>query len=80
MQKKMKTRILSALIAASMMSSLYTPALAAEAESEVTGSVTAVVRVDYAQRLDELQRREIKLERDLLLKGLNIIYQKNVKK
>ncbi len=62
MQKKMKTRILSALIAASMMSSLYTPALAAEAESEVTGSVTAVVRVDYAQRLDELQRREIKLE------------------
>lgn len=62
MQKKAKTRMLSALLAASMMCSLYTPALAAREESGVTGSVTAVVRVDYAQRLDELQRREIKLE------------------
>ena len=62
MQKKAKTRMLSALIAASMMCSLYTPTLAAPAATGVTGSVTSAVRIDYAQRLDELQRRNVQVE------------------
>ena len=33
-----------------------------------------------AQFIVPLCRREIKLEKDLLLKGLNIIYQKNAAK
>ena len=62
MQKKRMTRILSALLAASMMGTLYVPLPAAAAESGAKGSVTAAVRIDYAQRLDELQRRDIKVE------------------
>ena len=62
MQKKAKTRVLSALIAASMMGSLYVPTPAAAAQGQTTGSVTAAVRIDYAQRLDELQQRELTVE------------------
>lgn len=62
MRKKAKTRMLSALVAASMMGSLYVPVPAAAAGTGVTGSVTAAVRIDYAQRLDELQRRGVKAE------------------
>ncbi len=62
MQKKAKTRMLSALIAAAMMCSLYTPTFAAPAGSGVTGSITATLRIDYTQRLDELQRRGVQVE------------------
>ena len=61
MRGKTKKRLLSALLAAALVSGLWIPAPAA-AESPVTGSVTAAVRIDYAQRLDELQRRDLRLE------------------
>ena len=45
-----------------------------------SGCFTTVVATGgMAQFIVPLCRREIKLERDLLLKGLNIIYQKNRK-
>ncbi|MDE6107759.1 MAG: hypothetical protein K2F83_03680, partial [Oscillospiraceae bacterium] len=62
MKKKLMVRVLSALLAASMVGSLWVPLPAAAAEGTVTGSVTAVVRIDYAQRLDELQRRGVQVE------------------
>lgn len=37
-------------------------ALAAAQPDPVTGSITATVRVDYAQRLDELERRDLRVE------------------
>lgn len=49
-------------------------------EEELGCSTTVVATGGMAQFVIPLCRREIKLERDLLLKGLNIIYQKNVKK
>ena len=57
-----KKRMLSALLAAAMMCSLYIPTPAVAAQSGLTGSLTAAVRIDYAQRLDELQRRGIQVE------------------
>ena len=62
MGKKAGRRLLSATLAAALVSGLWLPAPAAAAESGVTGSVTAAVRVDYAQRIDELQRRELRVE------------------
>ena len=49
-------------------------------EEELGFSTTVVATGGMAQFIVPLCRREIRLERDLLLKGLNIIYQKNVKK
>ncbi|MCI9264982.1 MAG: hypothetical protein HFF06_10510 [Oscillospiraceae bacterium] len=62
MRGKTKKRLLSALLAAALVSGLWVPAPASAAEPGVTGSVTAAVRIDYAQRLDELQRRNLQLE------------------
>lgn len=46
-------------------------------EEELGFSTTVVATGGMAQFIAPLCRRKIKLERDLLLKGLNIIYQKN---
>lgn len=46
-------------------------------EEELGYSTTVVATGGMAQFVAPLCRREIKLERDLLLKGLNILYQKN---
>ena len=48
-------------------------------EEELGFSTTVVATGGMAQFIAPLCRREIRLERDLLLKGLNIIYQKNKK-
>ena len=48
-------------------------------EEELGFSTTVVATGGMAQFIVPLCRREIKLERDLLLKGLSIIYQKNKK-
>ncbi|MBO5340555.1 MAG: type III pantothenate kinase [Oscillospiraceae bacterium] len=48
-------------------------------EEELGFSTTVVATGGMAQFVCPLCRREIKLERDLLLKGLNIIYKKNTK-
>ena len=48
-------------------------------EEELGYSTTVVATGGMAQFVCPLCRREIKLERDLLLKGLNLIYKKNVK-
>jgi len=45
-------------------------------EEELGFSTTVVATGGMAQFIVPLCRREIKLERDLLLKGLSIIYQK----
>ena len=47
-------------------------------EEELGYPTTVVATGGMAQFIVPLCRREIKLERDLLLKGLNIIYKKNV--
>lgn len=63
MGRKTGKRLLSAALAAALVSGLWLPAPtpAAAAES-VTGSITAAVRIDYAQRLDELQDRGLRVE------------------
>ena len=48
-------------------------------EGELGFSTTVVATGGMAQFVCPLCRREIKLERDLLLKGLNILYKKNMK-
>ena len=48
-------------------------------EEELGKPVTVVVTGGMAQFIAPLCKREMKLERDLLLKGLNILYQKNHK-
>ena len=49
-------------------------------EEELGFSTTVVATGGMAQFIVPLCRREIRLEKDLLLKGLNIIYQKNRRK
>ena len=46
-------------------------------ESELGTSTTVVATGGIAQFIIPLCHREIKLEKDLMLKGLNLIYQKN---
>ena len=48
-------------------------------EEELGFSTTVVATGGMAQFVIPLCRREIRLEKDLLLKGLNILYQKNKK-
>lgn len=48
-------------------------------EEELGYSTTVVATGGMAQFVCPLCRREIKLERDLLLKGLNLLYKKNMK-
>ena len=48
-------------------------------EEELGYSTTVVATGGMAQFVCPLCKRDIKLERDLLLKGLNLIYKKNVK-
>ena len=48
-------------------------------EEELGKPVTVVATGGMAQFIAPLCKREMKLERDLLLKGLNILYQKNHK-
>ena len=47
-------------------------------EEELGESTTVIATGGMAQFITPLCRREIHLEKDLLLKGLNIIYKKNV--
>ena len=49
-------------------------------EEELGCSATVVATGGMAQFIVPLCRREIRLEKDLLLKGLSIIYQKNLKR
>ena len=49
-------------------------------EEELGFTTTVVATGGMAQFIAPLCRREIRLERDLLLKGLYIIYQKNLKR
>ena len=49
-------------------------------EEELGFSTTVVATGGMAQFIVPLCRREIRLEKDLLLKGLNILYEKNQKK
>ncbi len=48
-------------------------------EEELGYATTVVATGGMAQFIIPLCRREIKVEKDLLLKGLNLIYQKNAK-
>ena len=48
-------------------------------EEELGYSTTVVATGGMAQFVCPLCKREIKLERDLLLKGLNLIYKKNIR-
>ena len=48
-------------------------------EEEMGCSATVVATGGMAQFIVPLCHREIRLEKDLLLKGLSIIYQKNKK-
>lgn len=48
-------------------------------EEELGHSTTVVATGGMAQFVCPLCKRDIKLERDLLLKGLNLIYKKNVR-
>ena len=54
MKQKLGSRIVAAALTAAMAGSLCAapPAMAAEADNGVRGSITAVVRLDYAQRID----------------------------
>jgi len=49
-------------------------------EEELGFSTTVVATGGMAQFIVPLCRREIRLEKDLLLKGLSILYEKNVKR
>lgn len=63
---KTTSRLLALLLTLAMLFSLGTAALAAspvsQADGGVTGSITAMVRIDYAQSLAELERRNLRLE------------------
>ena len=48
-------------------------------EAELGKKTTVVATGGIAQFVAPLCKREIRLEKDLLLKGLNIIYKKNKK-
>ena len=48
-------------------------------EEELGKKTTVVATGGMAQFIAPLCKREMKLEKDLLLKGLNIIYRKNKK-
>ena len=64
--KHARIRLLSLLLAAVMLASLLPVTAAAEDAPAVTGSISATVRIDYAQTLDELVRRGL---RAVLKKG-----------
>ena len=55
-------RLRSALLAAAMFLSLLAPMAPAARAADVTGSISATVRLDYDQTLAELRRREIRAE------------------
>lgn len=63
---KTTSRLLALLLTFALLLSLSIPALAVSetgnTEGNVTGSITATVRIDYAQRLSELSRRDLRLE------------------
>ena len=62
---KARIRICAALLALSMLCSLGTPALAAgtpEPAETKTGSISATLRMDYPQSLEEIQQRKIQVE------------------
>ena len=57
-----RTRICSAALAAALLMTTASPALAAESSggpSGVTGSISATLRIDYDQRLSALKDREV---------------------
>ena len=61
---RIRTRLLSALLTAALLLSSFSwasPARAAEGGA-VTGSISATVRIDYAQRLDALRDRQVQAE------------------
>ena len=66
---KTTSRLLAALLTVALLFSLSSVALAADAtltavepDQTVTGSITATLRIDYAQRLSELDRRDLRAE------------------
>ncbi|MCI8538900.1 MAG: hypothetical protein HFF18_09615 [Oscillospiraceae bacterium] len=59
---KLRVRLLSALLAASLLGSMSAPALAASPPEPLTGSITATLRIDYAQSLSALQSRNVQVE------------------
>lgn len=59
---KKYTRILSLLLALSMLFSLCTTPVFAEEKDEVKGSISATLRLDYAQKLSVLRERSIQVE------------------
>lgn len=70
---KTTSRLLALLLTLTMLFPVNAAALsagpatlAAQSDRVITGSITATLRVDYAQRLSELKRRDVRLE---LFKG-----------
>lgn len=63
---KIHRRLLALLLVAALLLPVGLAAPAPRAEETVTGSITATLRIDYAQRLDELARRNLQVE---LLQG-----------
>ena len=83
-QKTLRNALLCILLAALVYAMLGFPpytvrGMLDRVEEELGCFTTVVATGGMAQFIVPLCRREIKLERDLLLKGLNIIYQKNRK-
>lgn len=61
MKKKWTSRIIASALTVAMLGALCVPVPAKAADSAVKGSITAVVRLDYAQRMDELRRRGLQV-------------------
>ena len=57
MMKKSRKRLLSSLLAVALALSLLPPGTARAAQAEVTGTLSATLRIDYSQKLEELQER-----------------------
>ena len=64
MREWMRKRLLPALLAVLMALSPLplTPNAQAAEEEDVTGSISATLRIDYAQSLDELQERGVQVQ------------------
>ena len=61
-KRRRSFRLRSALLAAAMFLSLLAPMAPAARAADVTGSISATVRLDYDQTLAELRRREVRAE------------------
>ena len=61
MMKKSRKRLLSSLLAVALALSLLPPGTARAAQAEVTGTLSATLRIDYSQKLEELQERSLQV-------------------